>query len=157
MSGWHKMIHHGLISLFWSLWILMFWSNLCHPLDILTVALNFSLSTQTFKCTTGLLSEYYIPVSPQRFLSITANSDKHVPSRVSTTEESRILPRGELSCINLNSVMPDDYWLLQARASALIKHSRPVGCLRYGFSNLINIEVKSSAQFTALQWWLVLK
>lgn len=125
----------------------MFWSNLCHPLDILTVALNFSLRTQKANAPLACCQS----TTSQRFLSITANSDKHVPSRVSTTEESRVLPRGELSCINLNSVMPDDYQLLQARASALIKHSRPVGCLRYGFSNLINIEVKSSAQFTALQ------
>ncbi|CAK6974064.1 Hypothetical predicted protein, partial [Scomber scombrus] len=80
--------------------------------------------------------------------TFTVGSDKHVPSRVSTMDESEIVPRGELSCTNSNPVLPDDYRLLQQPVvDALIKRCRAEGDMRFGtswsryeFWNLINIK-----------------
>lgn len=63
MSGWHKMIHHGLISLFWSLWILML-EQFMPSFGYIDCSPQLQSKDSKGKCTTGLLSEYYIPEVP---------------------------------------------------------------------------------------------
>lgn len=128
--GWHKVIHHGLIH------------------SLVTLSPNVSEQFYTLPWYAGSRPRlhsreskrqrhHWLPlraraaaVFPQRFLAVTAGSDKHEPSRISTTDESEIVPRGELSCTNSNPVLPDDYRLVQPRVSALIKRCRAEGCLQ---------------------------
>lgn len=103
--GCHKLIHCGLIH------------------SLVTLSPNVSEQFYTLPWYAGSQSRlhsreserqghHWLPLRaecgtlfPQRCLAVTAGSDKHEPGRISTTDESEIGPRGELSCANSNCQM----------------------------------------------------
>lgn len=126
--GWHKMIHHGLIHFLVTLspniseqfYTSPWYAGIQPQLHSWESKRQRRLSRST-RCSTAF---------PKRCLAISAGFDKHVPSRIGTTDESEIMPQGQLSSTKSTLGLPDEYRLLQPRVSTLIKRCRADGCLQ---------------------------
>ena len=91
---------------------------------MLAVSLSFTLGSQKAKAPLAHTQSNAAARYFHRDVLPSLQAETNVPSRISSTDESVIVPRGELSTTNSTSVLPDDYCLLRESTFEKGMHSR---------------------------------